>query len=79
MPKLRPAQKAHLQAAKDAVNALRDARTFARKANSPKALVAINKAIKSAEGAARHAANRHARTETDDEAARRDGIRHADK
>lgn len=66
MPKLRPAHKGQLQAARDAVNALRDARTFARKANSPKALVAINRAIKSAEGAARHAAHRQSRTETDD-------------
>ncbi len=62
MPKLRPAQKAHLQAAKDAVNALRDARTFARKADSPKTLAAIQTAIKSAEGAVRHAKRRHART-----------------
>ncbi|PKP98565.1 MAG: hypothetical protein CVT76_02160 [Alphaproteobacteria bacterium HGW-Alphaproteobacteria-15] len=54
MPKLRPAHKGQLQAARDAVNALRDART----SNSPKALVANNRAIKSAEGAARHATRR---------------------
>jgi hypothetical protein len=58
MPKLRPAHKGLLQAARDAVNALRDART----SNSPKALVAINRAIKSAEGNARHAAHRQSRT-----------------
>jgi hypothetical protein len=66
MPKLRPAHKGQLQAARDAVNALRDART----SNSPKALAAINRAIKSAEGNARHAAHRQSRPETDGQAAK---------
>ena len=62
MSNIRPARADQMQAAKNAVTALREARNFARKADSPKTLAAIQTAIKSAEGAVRHAKRRHVRT-----------------
>ena len=58
MRSLRPATRAQTDAASATIAALRQARDHARKADSPRTLERILKALKSAEGARRHAAHR---------------------
>lgn len=55
---LRPATAAHLFSARQALRCLRCARDYLKAADSPEALEATRRAIKSAEGAVRHAERR---------------------
>lgn len=62
MPMIRPADEADLRNVAAAIAALRDARDCLARAGAPRAWAAVSRALKSAEGAARHIRHRIART-----------------